>query len=902
MRSLAGLRQQLVLTVPLGLALCIGAQGEGAVAAPRLEASQASEAAAEGYDVFFALAATGPQQSVLLDWAAEGGLVVTCGAAGTSVDAVTGPERRTLGRGPRARNGELHVRRRVPLIEVSQAGVVLVRTWSRRPLAGQVGPAIGAGLTDFRVQPVTGVDFAYEFSDLEGTGGIWETLSGRWGLGVYRDALFQRDHGDKGPFGASWYETKTPARALAVAGSASWDSYRARVAVLAGETVREGLAFYCHDVRCYALLAVRPAGAAGEGIAELSVVREGVETVLAHRPVTWRTGTWYELSVAAHDEDVTWCVSGAAPARTRVPGLSSGRVGVFADGPGVAEFDDVIVHAEPVVRDDFRRPAPAIGTDPGECWEPTGGRWELRDAHLHATSQAPAQCLRSGAGWPATQVAAAITCRRGSAGICLNWRGQSGYALLIEAGKAVLAAFDQGRKTVLATGETGSVATVPVSLSYSQGLLRGRAGEQELAAVHLGPQTGQCGLMAAGEAGFADFEAREVPPAGAVISTVSGAPQYVPGRGEGERRAVLGYLWRAMKGTWPAVPGGIGGEAGIAPRPAGEQPAELWYYQPCPGDAVVSARGCSLPPGALIGLTLACEADDIASGYALEATCSSPAKLTLLRRGEQVARSDAVAAGAEEATAPEGLALSLWRAGDWVVGTAGSARVAYRDPQPLAGERCATYGRGAVVIGELSLGHRAGRVYSFKQLETDWQPEAGEWQTHSGMACIAWDYWLTGKGTPQAMSYNLLRQPADLQVDLWVSEYTEGFATGEHRHYPYHDVSVVTCAATRERDSGYRFVIGADGGTTTRLLRRGKVVAETRDSRFAIRMHSHCNSPRNIHVVVAQRRGAIGLQLNDVEALRFVDSEPLGAGYVGIGTEGCAVDFRDLWLVPAGGG
>jgi hypothetical protein len=82
----------------------------------------------------------------------------------------------------------------------------------------------------------------------------------------------------------------------------------------------------------------------------------------------------------------------------------------------------------------------------------------------------------------------------------------------------------------------------------------------------------------------------------------------------------------------------------------------------------------------------------------------------------------------------------------------------------------------------------------------------------------------------------------------------------------------------------------------------GEVVAETRDSRFAIAMGGHCNSPRTIHVVASQRNGQISLRLNDLEALQFTDPEPLGTGYVGIGAADCSANFRDFWMAPVAGG
>ncbi len=865
----------------------LNAVAVGVCAPPVPDTGLSAPADSAGYDIFATLPEVGPQQQILLDWN-DSGLILTFDGDKTTLRDADRKRERLLSTGPAAHPGEIHVKRRMPLVEVVQDGKVLLHTWSWRRLSGQVTASAQASVGDFHVQPVGEICFSDDFFNPDGSAAAWEPLTGAWKIGIYRDALIQRDHGDSGPIGASWYETKDAVRAVSVVGYDFWDSYYARAAVPAAAGTRQGLVFYVQDAHNYALLSVRSGGTAGEGTAALSIVRNDEEEVLAEAGVVWRTGTWYELAVEAVGEHASCRVAGQEVFATVLDVFRSGRVGLFADGSGTAKFDDVLVRSVQVARDDFRR------TEMGECWRQRGGTWTLADGQVHANSSRAAYCLRVGADGAATSVAAQVSPESGAAGLCVNWTRNSGYVLKVAGGQYVLAKVADGEEEVLASGTVGGMRNVPLSLSHLEGRLHAEIGDIRETVYDFDAPEGACGLFANGRAQFDHFEVRQLQPPGTEISFINGQPLQVPAEKHGQMRAVLGYYWIPQDGRWSPVKVDGCDEPGLSPKPRDDKPAALWYFQACPGDAVLTASNCIVSSGTTIGLAIACAEGDLSSGYALTASASSPMKLKLLRAGKTVAESAL-------ATAEQQVSMSLIRDGDYIVGRAGEASLAYKDEEPLKGTRCCAYARGSGgIIGELSLGHRRAHYYAFREVETDWQPAQGEWLTHSGMACIAWDYWLTAKADPEAMSYNLHRQPHDLQVDFWVSEYTEGFANGHHQHYPYHDISLVTCAQERERDSGYRFLIGGEKGRVTRLLRLGEVVAETTDQRFRITMGGHCNSPRAIHVVVSQLGGKISLRINDAEALEFTDPEPLPGGYVGIGAAGCSVDFRDFWMAPAG--
>ena len=844
----------------------------------------ACDAPEQAYDVFLSLPSAGPEQLLLLDWGAEGGITIAFGADATRV--LRG--KAELGRGPATAPGQVHIRRRMPLIEVISSGRRLVRTWCALPPGGTVAAAQGARIEDLYVQPIAPIAFADEFFYPDRQAVEWEPLVGEWKVGIYRDDLIERDHGDKGPIGASWYEIRGGRRALSATGHEFWDDYHASVAATADDNTTVGLAFGVRDTDNYGVLSIHP-GADGQGLARVDIIRQGRAQAVAERPIACRAGTWYMLSTEVHGAHVVCAVAGETVFSGTVESLLPGRVGVFADGDGVAKLDDVAVASTDRDTDGFDRPAL------GEGWLPSGGDWPLAKGRLEGRGQNMVRCERVGPERSATDISVRLTPVSGMGGIYLNWSAGSGYALGVEAGRWTLLKYLAGKKEILARQDTAGARDVHVSLRWQDGRLQARVGSASTVVYDFDAPAGACGLFAAGKASFSGFAVSEPLPAVTTIDEVNGSPRYVPGKAEGTRRPVMGYIWRPTGGYWPSGPvtraDADSTLPGLKPTPRGDAVSSLWYYQPCPGDAVMSAEACSVPPGATFGVTIAAEGANAASGYAAELSASSPLQLRLLRAGEVLAE-----APIDAAAPPE---LSIARDGEWISARCANTGLAFRDTEPLLGERCGAYASGGGIgVGGLSLGSRGGLAYSFKGIEPDWQPEVGEWVVHSGMACIDWDYWLTGIGEPQAMAYNINPQPHNLHVDFGVSEYTKGFVNGDHVHYPYHDISLVTCASSRDIDSGYRYLIGAEGGRVTRLLRLGQVVAETTDRRFYITMGGHCNTPRAIQVVANQHRGRLTLHLNGMPAVDYTDPEPLPGGLVGIGCAGCSADFRDFWMAP----
>jgi len=393
--------------------------------------------------------------------------------------------------------------------------------------------------------------------------------------------------------------------------------------------------------------------------------------------------------------------------------------------------------------------------------------------------------------------------------------------------------------------------------------------------------SGQSGLLAlAGQASFAEFFATDDVPSETVpVLVEDGSGRTRPGAEHGLFDRFIGDLWKPADGSCTLTT--LGAEPAIR-----FQQGSLRYYTERFGDVALAADVLETD-GKLVSLTI-CAGPAQGSGYTLG---FGGQRLEVCRNAQSVGGADIAAGGALP------MHLVLRREGPFVVAQAGTTVVSFRDPEPLPDGQALVGTVGSAVLDNLDLGADHALAYRFDRIEPDWTEASGDWMFHSGMACIPWAYWLSGDGREQpAVLWNRVRAPADLALHFDVSEYTEGHASGDHTHFPYHDISLVLCGDGAGLDSGYRFVIGADGGLRTRLLKQGQVVATTEDPRFRVTMGSHCNTPRAIEVLAVKNGGELRLSLNGGEALRYTDPEPLQTGQVALGVGECRANFRDLFL------
>jgi hypothetical protein len=797
-----------------------------------------------------------------------------------------------LGTGPGVKTEEaleLTVRRRPGVVRVFGGARLLMEAYDSTFQAGACGSETGEGIkppSQLYVQEIGDIELTDDFFVGGEREGLWENLLGALKINIYWDP---KQKVDDRPIGACWFANDGSGESLAATGASFWDDYACEVSVRPDADSTVGLAFRVRDRANYAMLTLSPE--ADGGVTRLIEVSGGTPRVCCEQRGTWPSGHWYRLRAEVVGAGVRGYVAGEPVGQTTLGSEASGRVGVYARTDGDCRFDDLSVRG-------LRRITPQAKPQPAGPWRFVSGAWKAKGTQLTCRAASTAVAVASVGAWKDSDVRVSVRPSEGvEAGVVARWSAEGGYALVARRqGSDLVCRLERvagGTPETLSEARTGVPAAgdAQLRLTACGAALRGfvggtcvlRAWDDRFAAGDAGVITQD------GRAAFTGFSASEAAPEDVVSELMAdGSDQSRPGAEHGAFEPFIGQLWRPVAGRASLT--NLDGEPAIALRGGA-----LRYYSLRPGDVILSTDVLR-SDGQAISLGI-CADVKATQGYRLSMTGQD---LGLTRNGETVAE------GSTGSAPP--LGLSLRRDGPFVVGQAGDAVLTYRDPQPLPAGHAEVRATGQAVIDNLDLGAAHALAYRFDRVEPDWVEASGGWMFHSGMACIPWAYWLSGDGreTP-ALIWNRREAPASLAVRLDVSEYTVGYESGYHEHFPYHDISLVLSGDGKATDSGYRFVIGAEGGRATRLLRKGQVVAETSDPRFHITMGSHCNTPRAIEVVAVKHGGSLELWLNGVQALSYQDPEPLGNGRVALGVEKCRANFRDLflyrdetWLEPLG--
>lgn len=772
---------------------------------------------------------------------------------------------------------ELRVRRRGADLIVSAGDRLLLRAMFEDPLDGRLGvwAVEGATVGETLIQPLGEIAFDEDFFEREQVPGRWETLRGDWQVGVYYDPL--QKLADFAP-GACWYEPGD-GECLAATGHWFWDSYRAEATV----RLTEGAAGIACQIE------------GDDALAFVISADDNSARVIRRDGDSWRTliemtiplaaDQWYRLALQAYPGRLVGSVNGREVAALDVPESLLGRVGLLAlDAPG-SRFDDVRVRGMRGV---------AVTRNTNSAWDWRGGDWRSERGLLRGrTSGAEVATLRAGE-WTDCTISAMVKATRGAtAGLVSHHEsGDHAYLFTITSGKRPvwhLHAVNGGQTEKLAEGPAPE-SFGRMTMNWVGGKLTCALNGKQLCSTYdFRAAAGRAGVYVAGGAatfaGFTVVEPDRAPQR--AICDAQGTGAKVPALQEKVFVRKIGGLWRAKSGRWrsgetasgPTITGTATGDCGL-----------LRFRQITPGDPRVVAEVIAPRETEQFGLGL-CAGDE--PGYAL-AVRPGDGLATLTRRGEEVARLADLKLGEGDAT------VELLRDGRWIVARLGESQgLAWRDDDPLPAGHAEVSTSGSLRMSRLTLTSDSALIYPFDRPEADWRPASGVWGDHSGMACILWDYWMSGDGREEpALTWNAKPLCADVTVDVQVSEYTEGYADGEHKHFPYHDAKIVIGGRPDLPDSGYTFIVGEGGGRRTTLLRNGVEVASTDDSRFRIVMGGHCNSPRAVDVRASVLGGHVTLTVSGVPALEWDDPEPLPGGHVGLGLRGCRANFRDCVIYP----
>lgn len=728
-------------------------------------------------------------------------------------------------------------------------------------------------------QPVGDLFAADDFMRDPKDAGGWEAVTGTWRIEQYSDPLV-RKFGE--PPQAMWYHGeggKQPA--LARFGQPFWADY-ALSADLELHGGPAGLAFNVASAQQYGLFRV------SSDRAELVEVTPAGERRIASMPWTPEPDSWVRLGVETSGDACRVCINSEFLLAGRLQSAVSGAAGVWAAGK--ADFDNVRVTPAVLTLDRFTDP----GIEAGR-WTAASGPWKPRDGRQVAawvTADVAQPVLWSTAELSAGGVATATVTlpADGEAGLIFS-ADDAQYTLT----RAVAAGVDTWR--FARDGQTIADGPQPEGNARLELRRRGPAIEAVIGGRRrgvwydpsptvkagltvLGPQNGALFSEAA-------FSAQVLPPATELFRSDFTQIQ-VPGLYKATKHRMLGELLVPDSRAWqqPNPSSDDGGQL-LGRLKEKQDDAALWYHEPVRGDAGLEVSFNAFGDDARLELLLREK-----SGYRL---VLKGHEASLRKGGETVAKTTLDHSPVE---------ARLWRDRSWVAAEVDGRWLAWQDPEPLPSGRVGLLlTNGQVKVAEVRVTAENGINSPLGVVDTAWR-EDGVWHWNSGMSCIDWSYWITGDAR-ERQAWLWRRQPfgSDLNLQVFYGEYTDGYDDPQHQethqHFPLHDINLVIGGDGQDPDSGYRLWVAADGGKTTHLLRRGKIVAT--NPKFTCRMGSHCNDPRFFKVDVDRRGAKLLIKLNDHQAFDYTDPEPFDdGGQVALGViDGRAIMTHFTALAPA---
>ncbi len=269
-------------------------------------------------------------------------------------------------------------------------------------------------------------------------------------------------------------------------------------------------------------------------------------------------------------------------------------------------------------------------------------------------------------------------------------------------------------------------------------------------------------------------------------------------------------------------------------------------------------------------------------------------------------------AGPEAAAELPGLALARSRETDWRLAVQAGGRwvpVSGPVPGPVHFSIVRRAPEGQRLVFPPSPAHHVLHCRNlvhefFEQAPTDWNWFDGAFRMDCRWACQnQWNFMACGSPALPAMAgkrrfdgdqvheyFICLRStfPWDAGDASFVYDPEADQATGfqqiqaHHGWYNRRDLNFSFCCDGRNPLSGYSVVFGGDDNRETRLLRRGEVLAATREPRFLFPTSpEHTAVHWNWWKFTVSRLGAeILVRLNDAEVFRVTDPEPLPGGHI----------------------
>mgnify|MGYP000969631038 CR=1 FL=1 len=188
---------------------------------------------------------------------------------------------------------------------------------------------------------------------------------------------------------------------------------------------------------------------------------------------------------------------------------------------------------------------------------------------------------------------------------------------------------------------------------------------------------------------------------------------------------------------------------------------------------------------------------------------------------------------------------------------------------------------GAAFAGRVGVRPVGGLDLAFDRAPVELVATAGIWGLTTKWVCDPRWSWFGGRGAPLASVWTARTASGDQQLDAFAALMMQRLNPPFERA---HDFGLALCGDGRSLWSGYTLVFGADGNRSTRLYRRGVLVAETdaAEARFPADTFAtpgrHELHQRWFRLTLARRGARLAFLLDGVERLAWTDPEPLESG------------------------
>ena len=745
------------------------------------------------------------------------------------------------------------LKRRKSKIELVEGSELRLKYFDRTFQGGKIGfgGADPGSSSTVGVQPIGTIFFSDDFMRGEGDPGQWSEISKEtWKVRSIRNPLRSEN-----AFKYSGKAIGKPARTMA--GHWFWDEYTFEVAFQSRGKDAVGLHFFHQDDENYLQFRWTSSQHKNSGRAQLVRRLAGRDTILFQENLGYHTGQWYKVAAQVEGDRVRVFVDRSKIGEAVVPGLWGGKVGLFTESVEETLFDDVRVFSNEDFHADFTE------FNRGR-WKHLGRGWRHSSSGCYAQTSVKTSAVVGDPDWfNYTVEATAAPVAIDSVGLIGYFQDAANYYLFECRPKTGIAEIKR-----LTDGSANSIAQAPLqidgweqtshSLSFKidSGILSGFVdGRLIVQAADSVPRGGMAGLhLENGESHFSNFNVRFLHKEQKALGS-----QHQVFKNE-----VSMSNWALAESDWIKAP----------PEKEEAGPSVSWHRVNTPGAVDVRLPLSDFPGkdsegkpvASEVRLLVAAESDKPNSGYALSLSSHPAPKLRFYRQTEKF---ELEPGGTKPGS------LRLRRDGGLVLCYLNGRQVfALRDPSPLTGDRVGYSTAGANVKPDrIQVFAENVMTDSFQTAPGDWTIAEGRWEVSNRWQCDPrWSFFsgiIGGKDDLVSIWHKRTLDPESLTIELTIGQKMRQ-DMGTYQNYAT-DYNLTICADGQDLSSGYSLVFGGWKNKRTAIVRKSRIVAETKNPVINVNgLH------RKWYVLKTEKKGKqIRFYIDNILVLSFTDPEPL---------------------------